>query len=187
LDQSLRLVGFEQTASLLRTELNITFHDVAAMASVLEHSPISSSLHKVLPGDGRSRQFEGSDIKALASAGMTIGFHTVRHPVMTALSDLDLARALTEGQSEIASLVNAPMALFAYPYGRADLRVARAAEHAGYRAAFVSGGRPIGDPRDSHLLPRWDPGFLTGHDFLAALAVRLHRQPLAPHYRKTSV
>jgi peptidoglycan/xylan/chitin deacetylase (PgdA/CDA1 family) len=109
-----------------------------------------------------------SDIRTLAEAGMTIGFHTLRHPALTLLNDDDLVIALTDGRDALEDAAGAPVEFFAYPYGHADRRVAAAAQQAGYRAAFTLGDRPVSDPLDRFLLPRWQPGDRTGPDVAAA-------------------
>ena len=116
-----------------------------------------------------------SDIRELADAGMTIGFHTVRHPALTLLDDRALASALTEGRDALASAARAPVDFLAYPYGLTDRRVADAAQRAGYRAAFALGDGPITQRDDRFLLARWQPGSLSGIDLVSEAALRLNR------------
>jgi hypothetical protein len=70
------------------------------------------------------------------------------------------------------------MEFLAYPHGRADRRVAEHARTAGYRAAFATGGRPVGARSDPFLLGRWEAGPLRDDEFLAHLTLRLN-YPLA--------
>jgi peptidoglycan/xylan/chitin deacetylase (PgdA/CDA1 family) len=121
------------------------------------------------------RVMQPSDIHELADAGMTIGFHTVRHPALTLLDDRDLARALTEGREALAAAAHARVDFLAYPYGLTDRRVADAAQRAGYRAAFALGDGPITRRDDQFLLARWQPGALNGVDLISEAALRLNR------------
>jgi peptidoglycan/xylan/chitin deacetylase (PgdA/CDA1 family) len=120
------------------------------------------------------------DIHALASAGMTIGFHTLRHPVLTTLPLAAQEAALSEGRRELAAAAGTAVDLLAYPHGRADASTADAAQRAGFVAAFAAGGRPITARSDRFLLARWEPGDLQGDAFAAAVAARLLRPPTPP-------
>jgi peptidoglycan/xylan/chitin deacetylase (PgdA/CDA1 family) len=118
----------------------------------------------------------GTDgIRALAAAGMTLGFHTLEHPLLPALDDEALAAALSLGRAELAAVAGRPLTLLAYPHGKADTRVARATRCAGYRAAWTGWPRPARHGDDPFLLGRWEPGPLDPDAFAAAVAIRLHR------------
>lgn len=114
-----------------------------------------------------------SDIRELVRAGMTIGFHTLRHPLLPLLADAELDRALTEGRDALASAAGTVIEFLAYPYGQADARVAEAARRAGYTAAFATGDRAIGRPMNRFLVSRWQPGFAAAEHLLAEAAFRL--------------
>lgn len=116
-----------------------------------------------------------AEIRALIDGGMSIGFHTVRHLVLPTLSPEALGDELVRGRVELATAAGRPVALLAYPHGRAATREARAAREAGYHAAFTGGGHPITVQTDRFLLDRWEPGALGIDDFVAAVALRLNR------------
>jgi peptidoglycan/xylan/chitin deacetylase (PgdA/CDA1 family) len=114
-------------------------------------------------------------IRALAAATMTVGFHTLHHPALPVLPDDALGRALTEGRRELTTMTGRPLHLFAYPHGKADLRVAAKAQAAGYTAAWTGLPNAMQPGDDRFLLGRWEPGRLGVDDFLVNVAVRLHR------------
>jgi peptidoglycan/xylan/chitin deacetylase (PgdA/CDA1 family) len=120
------------------------------------------------------RPASDGDIRALAAAGMTIGFHTLDHAVLPALEPRELHAALTRGRSAIEGVTRMPVELIAYPYGRADTRVAHATAAAGYRAAFVTGGNAVAANANRFLLPRWEPGPLRPSRLMAEALLRLH-------------
>lgn len=122
---------------------------------------------------------EAADIRTLADAGMTIGFHTLRHASLPQLDDDALAVALTEGRGALESATGKRVELLAYPYGRADARVAHAARQADYRAAFITVERAITPRTDRFFLGRWQPGPERADEFLAEAALRLTR-PVLP-------
>jgi peptidoglycan/xylan/chitin deacetylase (PgdA/CDA1 family) len=121
-----------------------------------------------------------ADMRALAEAGMGIGFHTRRHPVMTSLPPMALETALIEGRHDLEVATGMPLEFLAYPHGLADTRVAAAAARAGFRAAFTTDQRSISARSYRFLLGRWDPAFLHGSELTAAAAFRLMRPPTPP-------
>jgi peptidoglycan/xylan/chitin deacetylase (PgdA/CDA1 family) len=84
---------------------------------------------------------------------LEIGSHTVTHARLWQLSDAELADELRESKSSIEDHIGRPCRYLAYPYGRADERVVRAAEQAGYEAAFLLLNGRWGH---RHALPRID-------------------------------
>jgi peptidoglycan/xylan/chitin deacetylase (PgdA/CDA1 family) len=75
-------------------------------------------------------------LRAIRSRGFGIGSHTVNHPHLMRLSDAKLERELVESRNRIEEVLQEPCRFVAYPYGENDARVRRAAEAAGYTAAF---------------------------------------------------
>lgn len=128
-----------------------------------------------LPTRATPPMMQVADVRALAEAGMTIGFHTLRHPNLTLLNDRDLDAALVEGREALGIAANAQVEFFAYPYGRTDTRVAAAVRRAGYRAAFALGDGPIARHDDLFALARWQPGSLTASELISEAALRLNR------------
>jgi peptidoglycan/xylan/chitin deacetylase (PgdA/CDA1 family) len=122
-------------------------------------------------GDGLTRQH----IEALVDAGMTIGFHTLNHPVLINLADTDLRSALVWGRDELAEIVGHPLLLFAYPHGKGDRRTASKVREAGYVAAWTGQARPMSPRDDQHLLGRWEPGRLDIDEFPVSVTIRLNR------------
>jgi len=74
---------------------------------------------------------------------ITIGAHSVSHPRLTAVDDARLADEIQRSKAVLEELTGAVVDLFAYPYGEADNRAARAVAEAGFRAAFVETPLPI--------------------------------------------
>jgi peptidoglycan/xylan/chitin deacetylase (PgdA/CDA1 family) len=127
----------------------------------------------VVPDDAL---LDGSGIAALASGGgVTVGFHTAAHPVMTRLDDAALDDAVTAGRERLERLLGRGLSLFAYPHGRAGAREAEAVRRAGFRAAWVGRPRPATRADPPYLRGRWEAGALAAGAFGANVAVRLHR------------
>ena len=111
---------------------------------------------------------------------MSIGFHTVRHRVLSTLPPDELGEDLVRGRRELAEAAGTPLTLLAYPHGRVNAQVARAAQAAGYEAAFAAGGRPISARADRFLLGRWEPTAGGIDEFVAEVALRLNRAVAVP-------
>ncbi len=89
--------------------------------------------------------------RGLQSEGWEVGSHTVSHPVLPALDDGELRRELRDSRAAIVDALGECTSL-AYPFGRADHRVALAACEAGYASACTLGFSTSLD--EPHLRPR---------------------------------
>jgi peptidoglycan/xylan/chitin deacetylase (PgdA/CDA1 family) len=164
--------------------LGVAAPTAAALAARCEGTPLADAVARAFPADDGhddGRDDGGRDdavlsaagVRALAAAGMEVGFHTVAHPVLPLLADADAARALADGRDALAAAAGRAVERFAYPHGRVDRRVAGLARAAGYRAAYRSANRPVGPGADRWALGRWEPGPLAPDALLAWAAWRL--------------
>jgi peptidoglycan/xylan/chitin deacetylase (PgdA/CDA1 family) len=98
-----------------------------------------------------------SELRQLVSAGMTIGAHTLSHPILSQ-SPLDLARAeIADCRARLESVLQQEVWAFAYPFGDAESvtpQVLAIPEQAGYRAAFLNYGGGLGTTLLPYALPR---------------------------------
>jgi hypothetical protein len=98
-----------------------------------------------------------SELKQLASAGMTIGAHTLSHPVLVEQS-ADLARAeIAECRKALEKGVGRPVWAIAYPFGdphSVGTREYKLAEEAGYECAVVNVGGVLDPVSARFALPR---------------------------------
>lgn len=91
-------------------------------------------------------------LRGLAERGIEIGSHTVSHPHLTSLSDVELARELRESRERVEDELGARCRYIAYPYGDEDARIQAAARRAGYEAGFAL---PGAESRwRTHAIPR---------------------------------
>jgi peptidoglycan/xylan/chitin deacetylase (PgdA/CDA1 family) len=110
------------------------------------------------------------DVRALAEAGCTVGFHTLRHDALPGLSDTGLEQAFRDGRDALAAAAAAPIDLLAYPHGKADARVAEAARAAGFALGFTTARGAVTADTDPLRIPRTVADLSAG-----ALALRLAR------------
>jgi peptidoglycan/xylan/chitin deacetylase (PgdA/CDA1 family) len=111
-------------------------------------------------------------VRELVAAGFAVGFHTLRHERLIDLDDVALRRALSDGRERLESVVGYPLTTLAYPYGKADERVARAAASAGFDLGFTGRYEAVRHDSDPLLLGRIEPTFASSAHFAAQL-VRL--------------
>lgn len=133
-------------------------------------STVESRLRALRPGEGGPAGLSAEQMRALADDGFEIGFHTVRHERLTALDDEELARALDEGRERLAEVAGQRILAIAYPYGRADQRVADAAVPASYSVGFTVAQERITRDANTLLLGRFEPPFVAGGSFALQLA-----------------
>ena len=109
----------------------------------------------------RAMMMRGEQLRALHAAGMSIGAHTVTHPI---LARLDHAEALSEiraGREALESIIGTRVSLFAYPngkpgrdYGPAHVAMVR---ELGFSAALSTRAGAADAASDRFQLPRFTP------------------------------
>lgn len=95
--------------------------------------------------------------------GVTIGAHTVSHPILTSLDD-DSARAeIADSKAELEAILGKPVRLFAYPNGKRskdyDDRHVAMVHEAGFDAGFTTEVGAVTRTQDRFQMPRsrpWD-------------------------------
>jgi peptidoglycan/xylan/chitin deacetylase (PgdA/CDA1 family) len=107
-----------------------------------------------------------NDLGRLAEEGVTLGAHSSTHPDLRGLDDAALADEMAGSAATIAERTGRRPAVFAYPYGAHDDRVAAAAG-AAFRFACTTELRPLGRADDPARLPRLDAYYLRGRGRLA--------------------
>ncbi len=115
-----------------------------------------------LPDDLMMRS---EQVVELHRAGMEIGGHTVRHPILRVLADAEAEAEIAGGRARLQDLLDAPVDVFAYPNGRPmqdyDARHVDMVRRLGFRAAVSTAAGTATSSSDLHQLPRftpWDQG-----------------------------
>jgi peptidoglycan/xylan/chitin deacetylase (PgdA/CDA1 family) len=97
----------------------------------------------------------------LTGVGIDIGAHTRRHPILVRLSDDEAWTEIEGSRRDLAELLGKPVALFAYPNGKAGSDYApthvRMAREAGYRAALTTEWGVATRTTDLYAMPRFTP------------------------------
>jgi peptidoglycan/xylan/chitin deacetylase (PgdA/CDA1 family) len=146
-----RLVGLSPAAldDLLRQLKYLPFEQRLRAASAL--AP---------PHDGKL-MLTTAQLQALAAAGMEIGAHTHRHPILSAVPDAEALADITQGKAELEAITQAPVTLFAYPNGKpgADYhqRHVDMVNQLGFEAAVSTVAGTAYEGSDLLQLPRFTP------------------------------
>lgn len=100
-------------------------------------------------------------VRALAQAGMTIGGHTVTHPILRGMPAERAHAEIEDGRRELQDIVGSRIDLFAYPNGRPgidyDDATVQAVRELGFSAAVTTEWRAAAPADDPLLLPRYMP------------------------------
>jgi glycosyltransferase involved in cell wall biosynthesis len=120
-----------------------------------------------------AEMLSADELRQWRDAGMEIGSHTHRHPILTRLSSPGRRADLLASRQGLEKIVGSPVRLLAYPNGRAadwDGAVIEDARAAGYDAAVTTiEGVASGAPPDPFRIPR----ISVGDDDVPSLALRL--------------
>ncbi len=111
------------------------------------------------------------DLLSLDPGLITIGSHSLTHPILTTLDAARLDVELADSRVLLEQRLNRPVSYFCYPNGAHHEQVRYSVKKL-YRAAVTteSGPVPGGNRHDLHLLPR-----IPGAESAALMAWRLHR------------
>ena len=103
----------------------------------------------------QARAMTREEVRALVTDGLvTIGAHTVTHPVLSRLEAATCHREITDSKLACEALIGAPVAGFAYPYGDFDAKTRRTIMAAGFAFACSTQHAPATAESDVFALPR---------------------------------
>lgn len=137
---------------------------------------IAERSQAVLPKD---LMMHSGQVRLLHQAGMTIGAHTVHHPILARLPS-DQARAeIRDGRRALEDIIGAPVRLFAYPNGKPGSdylpdNVAMVRE-LGFDAAVSTAWGAARRGADRFQLPRFTPWDRSKLRFAYRMAENLRR------------
>jgi peptidoglycan/xylan/chitin deacetylase (PgdA/CDA1 family) len=116
------------------------------------------------------RAMTSDEVRAIVSDGLvSIGAHTVTHPVLASLGAAARHREIAESKRACEALAGAPVTAFAYPYGDSNVEVREAVKAAGFIFACAAGGGPVKASSGIFALPRVYAPNLGGDAFERAL------------------
>ena len=99
----------------------------------------------------------GDEVRRLAAAGMTIGAHTVTHPVLSQMPPALAWREIVNSKMQLESALGKEVWAFAYPFGdppSVTPPVLAMAQRAGFEMSFLNVGGGLGAQLSVHAMPR---------------------------------
>lgn len=113
------------------------------------------------PPRQRDLMMTSAQVRTLVQAGMEIGAHTHRHPILAALPDAEALADIRHGKHVLEEMIQAPVTTFAYPNGKpgADYhqRHIDMVRTLGFTSAFSTVAGAAYEGSDLFQLPRFTP------------------------------
>jgi peptidoglycan/xylan/chitin deacetylase (PgdA/CDA1 family) len=102
-----------------------------------------------------------AQVREMHRAGMEIGAHTVRHPILTTLTLPEAENEISEGRNKLQEIIDAPVDMFAYPNGKPgrdyDQSHVQLLSQLGFRGAVSTAPGVARSGDDLFQLPRFTP------------------------------
>jgi peptidoglycan/xylan/chitin deacetylase (PgdA/CDA1 family) len=179
----LRLLTPERTAALLRSWqcVHATEDGIVEWMKTLEPKARQAAEEKIRQAtpefQPRAADREACELMDWTTLGsldpriVTIGSHTLTHPILPTLDEAAIDFELAESRRLLEERLNRPVNYFCYPNGAHDLRTSKAARRT-YKAAVTAENGVVtgGSSTDLHGLPR-----IPATRDRALMAWRLHR------------
>ncbi len=101
------------------------------------------------------------DVKKMTEQGMTIGSHTVNHPILTSLNEKQILTELVQSKNQLEEITGQTVKHFAHPNGPGGIinyseLTANLIEQVGYDSSCTSIRGMISEQSNCYLLPRLD-------------------------------
>jgi len=155
----------ERHASWWKLVGELSQYDAAARADFLARFAVAAGLPVDWKADYlehpiRRRRFQlltRDQVRELVSAGMSVGAHTLTHPVLSRCPSEGARQEIEMSGCDPVNLWGSPTWAFAYPFGTPECvspRELMMAESAGYRCAFVNVGGGVSEVRNWFAIPR---------------------------------
>lgn len=134
------------------------------LLSQLKYLPFEERLRAaqtLAPPRNQNLMMTTEQVRQLHAAGMEIGAHTHRHPILSTVPD-DVALAeIAEGKATLEAIIQAPVRMFAYPNGKPGIdyhsRHVDMVRQLGFEAAFSTVPGVAYEGSDLLQLPRFTP------------------------------
>jgi peptidoglycan/xylan/chitin deacetylase (PgdA/CDA1 family) len=98
-------------------------------------------------------------LRSLRRHGISVGAHTVTHPILTTLEDTEAQREVAQSKADLEAITGEAVELFAYPNGRPgvdyDARHVEIVKNAGFKAAVSTAWGVGRGGTDLYQLPRF--------------------------------
>ena len=135
---------------------------------------------RLAPSRRQPLMMNSGHIHQLLAAGMELGAHTHRHPILAAMPDDDAYADIAEGKAALEALAGRQVTMFAYPNGKPgadyDQRHVDMVRSLGFEAALSTVAGTAGLGSDPWQLPRYTPWERDSARFLMRLLQNRYRE-----------
>ena len=112
--------------------------DLMAAAPVLKHFGFGATFYLAAGFLSTPGYLNPDQVRELHGMGFEIGCHSMTHPYLSDLSDLELRREIVDAKLKIEQVLEHPVEHFSCPGGRYNSRALEVARRAGYRTVANS-------------------------------------------------
>jgi len=127
----------------------------------LARGALTAQMEPLVPDLPTDLMMTDDQIHSLVRSGVTVGAHTVNHPILASISEEVARQEITASKRYLESLIQAPVDAFAYPNGRpdADYRTVHRdlVNDLGFKAAVSTHWGVSTSESDCLQLPRFTP------------------------------
>ena len=120
-----------------------------------------------------------SQLKGLHAAGMEVGGHTARHPILAKLNEVEVRKEIAEGKEFLEATLGERIRFFAYPNGKPGVdylpEQASIVRDMGFDAALSTHWGAASRSSDIYQLPRFTPWSPKLSRFIPMLLQNLRR------------
>jgi len=132
----------------------------------------------------RGMMMSPDQLRGMHGAGMSIGAHTMTHPILALLDDAAAQHEISESRRVLEGIIGTRVGLFAYPNGKPEqdysLRSVELVREAGFDAAVSTAWGAASHDTDRFQLPRFTPWDQSRVRFAARMAQNLMRRETLP-------
>jgi peptidoglycan/xylan/chitin deacetylase (PgdA/CDA1 family) len=112
--------------------------DLITAAPLLADLEFSATFYVTVGFLGQRGYMTRHQVRQLSDLGFEIGSHSLTHPYLSDLSDVELERELVDSKKQLEEMTGRPVVHFSCPGGRYDSRVALIARRGGYQSVTTS-------------------------------------------------
>lgn len=122
----------------------------------------------------RDLMLTAGQVRTLAESGMTIGAHTISHPILSRVDEQQARTEMIQSKQQLEAITGSAVTLFAYPNGKPGTDYTathvQLAREAGFAAAVSTGWGAATKACDIFQIPRFTPWDRTGWRYALRLA-----------------
>jgi len=130
--------------------------DLTVAAPILRKLNFGATFYITVGFLGRPGYLVAGQLRELSDGGFEIGCHSMTHPYLTDLDELQLHREIVEAKSRLEEMTGRSVQHFSCPGGRWSPAISAIARRAGYRSVTTSRiavNRATGDPFQLARIP----------------------------------